>query len=141
MNAITEKRGTVSVTLQPLNEQTAVALANNIYVKDGTKSVQDVLDNIPNVDHDLLYANNVLYDRFSNQYVYDNLKSQNVNGILYSYDQYVQALFGGSSDYYKDEKISNIQIITNNKYYMYYFKKLYFLNLLLIYNYNFLIIF
>ena len=100
MNAITEKRGTVSVTLQPLNEQTAVALANNIYVKDGTKSVQDVLDNIPNVDHDLLYANNVLYNRFSNLYVYDNLKSQNVNGILYTYDQYAKTLFGGSSDYY-----------------------------------------
>ena len=120
MNAITEKRGTVSVTLQPLNEQTAVALANNIYVKDGTKSVQDVLDNIPNVDHDLLYANNVLYDRFLNSYVYDNLKSQNVNGILYTYDQYVKTLFGGSSDYYKDKKISNIQIITNNKHYRYY---------------------
>ena len=120
MNAITEKRGTVSVTLQPLNEQTAVALANNIYVKDGTKSVQDVLDNIPNVDHDLLYANNVLYDRYSRLYVYDNLKSQNVNEILCTYDQYVNYYFGGSSDYYKDTKISNIQIITNNKHYRYY---------------------
>ena len=124
MNAITEKRGTVSVTLQPLNEQTAVALANNIYVKDGTKSVQDVLDNIPNVDHDLLYANNVLEDRLYNSNIYDALKSQNGNKTLYTYDQYVKTLFGtlfgGSSDYYKDTKISNIQIITNNIYYKYY---------------------
>lgn len=120
MNAITEKRGTVSVTLQPLNQQTAVALANNVYVKDGTKSVQDVLDNIPNIDNDLLYANNVLTSRRYDCNVYDDLKTQNGNKTLYTYDQYVKTLFGGSSDYYKDKKISNIQIITNNKSYKYY---------------------
>ena len=118
MNAITEKRGTVSVTLQPLNEQTAVALANNIYVKDGTKSVQDVLDNIPNVDHDLLYANNVLTDRLYNVNIYDALKSQNGDNTLYTYDQYVKTIMGASG--ISDSSSDNVIVITNDHNYEYY---------------------
>lgn len=120
MNAITEKRGTVSVTLQPLNQQTAVALANNVYVKDGTKSVQDVLDNIPNIDNDLLYANNVLTSRLYNCNVYDDLKTQNGNKTLYTYDLISKKILGIDKETTAGTTVSGLYIITNQKNYKYY---------------------